>query len=109
LRKSNGFTLSESISALSMWLLIVTILVPQMVLIAKERENTMRSVDAHRILHEETQLIMIEHQLPEEKVILKNQIEYKLSIKEGVPYHQACLEWKNASDKEESTCFFYQK
>ncbi len=91
-------------TAFSMWLLITTILIPQLVLLTKERANTQQSVTAIKLLHEKVQQVSFQNIDKENETLFKDNVAYELTWKEDLPDQKACLEWTNYYKKTKSVC-----
>ncbi|WP_226667459.1 competence type IV pilus minor pilin ComGE [Metabacillus litoralis] len=105
MRNSKGFSLAETIAAFSLWMLITLLIIPQLVLITKERVNTQQSLAAYKILHEKTQQVTYNTNEKRNEVIKHDGVDYHLSWEEENPYNKACLSWENSSKKAKSVCF----
>ena len=99
-----GFSLAETMAAFSIWLLIVTILIPQLVLLTQERANTKQSLTAIKLLHEKIQSDSFQPALKVNETIMKDNVAYHLTWKEEMSDKEACLEWKNYYKKTKSIC-----
>ncbi len=91
-------------AAFSIWLVIVTVLVPQLVLLTQERANTKQSLTAIKLLHEKVQNVYFHHVEKVNESIMKDGVVYKLTWKEELSDKKACLEWTNYYQKTKSVC-----
>jgi competence protein ComGE len=105
LKNCKGFSLAETIAAFSTWSLIVTILIPQLVLLTQERINTQQSLKAYKILHEKTQLVAFNNVPMVDEEFVQENVHYNLTWEEENEYTKACLHWKNSFKKTKSVCF----
>jgi competence protein ComGE len=105
LKNCKGFALAETIAAFSMWSIIVTILIPQLVLLTQERINTQQSTNAYKILYEKTQQVIFdEAPMVNEKIVHEN-ATYMITWEEENDYTKACLHWTSLYKKEKTICF----
>ncbi|TXC92386.1 hypothetical protein FS935_04860 [Metabacillus litoralis] len=105
MRNSKGFSLAETIAAFSLWMLITLLIIPQLVLLTKERMNTQQSLAAYKILHEKTQQVTFDNNEKNNEIIVHEGVDYHLTWEEGNPYNKACLSWENSTHKNKSICF----
>lgn len=103
-KNCRGFSLAETITAFSIWLLVATILIPQLVLLTQERANTKQSLTAIKLLHEKVQYVSFQNAEKINETIIRDNIAYKLIWKEDIPDKKACLEWSNFYQKTKSVC-----
>lgn len=104
MRNCKGFSFAETIAAFSMWSIIATILIPQLVLLTQERINTQQSIKAYKILYEKTQQVAYnEMQMADEEFVVDNE-HYSLTWEEDNEYTKACLHWTNKFQKSKSVC-----
>jgi uncharacterized protein (DUF2342 family) len=88
-----------------MWSIIVTILIPQLILLTQERMNTQQTLKAYKILHEKTQQVAFnEVPMKNEEFVEENE-QYTLTWEVEHEYTKACLHWTNTSKKSKSVCF----
>jgi competence protein ComGE len=109
LRNCKGFSFAETIAAFSIWSIIATILIPQLVLLTQERINTQQSIKAYKILHEKTQQVAYNEKEMEDKEFVIDQVHYSLTWEEDNEYTKACLHWKNTFQHSKSVCFLLPK
>ncbi|WP_378929452.1 hypothetical protein [Metabacillus herbersteinensis] len=98
--------MAESLTALSVWLLIVSFLVPQMVLLVEKRQNVKQSTIAYKILHEETQKVFFDKKTKLNTVVKENGTTYNLVWKGETSYTKACISWENHYNQTKEQCFF---
>gem|GEM_PF-4673845 len=103
-KNCRGFSLAETLTAFSIWLLVVTILIPQLVLLTQERANTEQSLTAIKLLHEKIQCVSFQNNNKTNETIIRDNIAYKLIWKENMSDKKACLEWTNYYKKTKSIC-----
>ncbi|MCM3650447.1 competence type IV pilus minor pilin ComGE [Metabacillus litoralis] len=105
MKNCKGFALAETIAAFSMWSIIVTILIPQLVLLTQERINTQQSTNAYKILYEKTQQVILDEKPMFDEEIVHENVTYMIIWEEENDYTKACLQWTNLYKEEESICF----
>jgi hypothetical protein len=105
LKNCKGFSFAETIAAFSMWSLIVTILIPQLVLLTQERMNTQESLKAYKILYQKTQEVAFNNAPMVNEEFVQEDVQYNLSWEEEEKYKRACLHWTNSFEKTKSVCF----
>ncbi|MGM7721143.1 competence type IV pilus minor pilin ComGE [Metabacillus sp. Hm71] len=105
MKNCKGFSFAETIAAFSMWSLIVTILIPQLVLLTQERLNAQQSLQAYKILHEKTQQVFYDQAPKLNEQFVKDNVHYTLTWEEERNYSKACLSWKNSFEKTKSVCY----
>ncbi|MBO1512337.1 competence type IV pilus minor pilin ComGE [Metabacillus bambusae] len=105
MKNCKGFSFAETIAAFSMWSLIVTILIPQLVLLTQERMNTQESLKAYKILHQKTQEVAFNNAPMVNEEFVQEDVQYNLSWEEEEKYKRACLYWTNSFKKTKSVCF----
>ncbi|MGD6815503.1 hypothetical protein [Metabacillus sp. 84] len=97
LKKSNGFSLLESIASFSIWCMAVLTLLPGVVGMLQERENISLETDAYRVLQSHTAERMT-------GAFKKNDEEgsgpYTIISSDG----HSCIHWKDARQKEQEFC-----
>ena len=103
-KNCKGFSLAETMTAFSIWLIIVTVIVPHLVLLTQERANTKQSLTAIKLLQEKVQNVSFQNSEKVNETIMKNNIPYKLTWKEDMSDKRACLEWTNYYQKTKSVC-----
>ncbi len=91
-------------TAFSIWLIIVTVLIPHLVLLTQERANTKQSLTAIKLLHEKVQNVSFLEAEKVNETITRDNIAYKLTWKEEMSDKKACLEWTNYYQKTKSIC-----
>lgn len=84
--------------------MVVTILIPQLVLLTQERANTKQSLTAIKLLHEKIQYVSFQNNNKTNETIIRDNIAYKLIWKEDMSDKKACLEWTNYYKKTKSIC-----
>jgi competence protein ComGE len=99
-----GYSLAETITAFSMWILIVSILIPQLVLLTQERVTTKQSSDALKLLHEKIQHVAFSGVDKENEDIERDSVVYHLTWKEEGADQKACMEWTSLYKKTKSVC-----
>ncbi|UGB29501.1 competence type IV pilus minor pilin ComGE [Metabacillus sp. B2-18] len=99
-----GYSLAETITAFSMWILIVSILIPQLVLITQERVTTKQTSDALKLLHEKIQSVAFSDFDKVNEDIEKDSVIYHLIWKEEGADQKACMEWTSLYKKTKSVC-----
>lgn len=103
-KNCKGFSLAETMTAFSIWLIIVTVLIPHLVLLTQERANTKQSLTAIKLLHEKVQNVSFLEAEKVNETITRDNIAYKLTWKEEMSDKKACLEWTNYYQKTKSIC-----
>ncbi|KKI91457.1 hypothetical protein WQ54_14880 [Bacillus sp. SA1-12] len=105
MKNCKGFSFAETIAAFSMWSLIVTILIPQLVLLTQERQNAQQSLQAYKHLYEKTQQVLYDQAPKINEELVKEDVHYTLTWEEEKSYSKACLSWENSYKKTKSVCY----
>lgn len=106
---SKGFSFSETLAAFSIWTIITSLLIPQVIMITIERVNTKQSITAYKLLHEKVQHAAFHKAEMHDEVLTKDNIVYKLKWEEEEAYSKPCVFWENANNKEKKACLLLSK
>lgn len=96
-RRSEGFSLLECIAAFSIWSLITVTLLPVMMHLSIERENSVKETKAVKFLN----LKMKESMFTESPVPLPIDDAYTL---EADPHKELCITWKEKPERKRKYC-----
>ncbi|WP_226526453.1 hypothetical protein [Metabacillus niabensis] len=96
--------MAETMTAFSIWLLIITVFIPHLVLLTQERANNRQSLTAIKLLHEKVQGVSFQNTEKVNETIMKDNVAYHLTWKEDMSDQKACLEWENYYKKTKSVC-----
>ncbi|MBS2969670.1 type II secretion system protein [Metabacillus sp. KIGAM252] len=98
---NNGFSLLESIAAFSIWCLAVLTLLPGIVSMMQERENSSLEIQAIKQLQNHTADRIMGQAFEEIVMFEEGGVQYKI---QNDP-EQSCMYWNDATGKKREICF----
>ncbi|MGG3889237.1 competence type IV pilus minor pilin ComGE [Metabacillus fastidiosus] len=104
LRNCKGFSLAETLTALGIWSILLSIIIPQMMVLVQERRNVEQMNIAYKIIHEKTEQVIFHHAAKINEKISMNGVDYELNWREGKNYSKGCITWTNNSKQEKEVC-----
>ncbi|WP_102027038.1 type II secretion system protein [Salirhabdus sp. Marseille-P4669] len=110
LRSNKGFTLLETTAAFSIFIIILTAIVPMMIQTHLERENIELRSDMLTELHNELLYAMNSKPIsPLTKQLEINQTKAKIEIALTDNELEGCISWSNYKNKQERKCLYVAK
>ncbi len=109
LRKcERGFSLLEVLVSFSIWLLLLTTLIPSFVLVKQERANILFVNTANQLIFEELMAIKNGLRVKENKAISSNGIHYTLEWS-SEDETKVCVRWEDKRKRPEERCGYTNK
>lgn len=104
LRNCKGFSLAETLTALSIWSFLMVMIIPQMMLLVQERKNIEQINIAYKMIHEKTQQVVFNNVEKENELIQMNGINYELNWRGESNYSKGCITWINHYEQKKEVC-----